>query len=128
MQLYRLTAHRFEELVTLTRLKDKAIETSRSVLVDGLSQSDAARRHDVKRQSVSAALKVINQAAIKANVSEDCLVSLEMVVPCSWYSDFISLRKAVCASAGNLSVDSDLFIRATKELIENLRKIINSAK
>jgi len=81
MRLKRLTLQDFDRLADGTRLKERARQLAREVLVDGGTPSGVAARHGMTPQRVSLAVGVIEKAYFEDREGGLGWVSLDMDLP-----------------------------------------------
>jgi len=66
MKLKRLSADDFDRLAAETRVKDRARDMARAVLVEGRAQADVAMEHGMSKQRVNLAVGAIERAYFKS--------------------------------------------------------------
>lgn len=70
---FRLTQSVFNTIVSRTRMKGKALDAAREVLVLGLTPARAAERHGITRQRVSACVtRLVNNAVNEMGACPCC--------------------------------------------------------
>lgn len=105
MRLKRLTLQDFDRLADGTRLKERARQLAREVLVDGGTPSAVASRHGMTPQRVSLAVGVIEKAYFDDREGGLGWVSLDMDLPEKIALQLDDLVKALKASQDQQQVE-----------------------
>ena len=82
MKISRLSPAAFDAAVCTTRMRSASvIAAAHDVLVEGKSQTEAARLHGFTHGRISAAVQIVTGAYLKLGRDSDTLVTLEIEVP-----------------------------------------------
>lgn len=121
MDLKRLTPQDFDRVAAKTRLKDRAREMARAVLVDGRAQTDVATQHGMSKQCVGQAVSAIKRAYSKMAARGSGWVTVALELP-----EALALEMASLVSELKGCSDQAAQSRATTQVVRSIRAARNS--